>query len=1058
MRTYLCSTCKQKVPRKQLIEHRKSCSGDLHEDKGAAGAAAKGMKAVIWSLLAAGLALGSVYLGRSSFESLAQMRQLERVPATTVRAVLPGEANLNGTVSLAEPSLTSPETSTRCAYYRLLVERKERDSDGDTRWVTVRDESEFVPFTLRDDTGEIRIRPGRQVKFSVPESWSTRRGDMRYTEYRIDPGDSLFVFGYVVRGDSGFEVVFHRDGHYQPIISELGETRERIGMAGGSIAKVWLGLVALAAGLSILISLFRQHRLLLYFTVLNLAVAIYLVFLGLQMMKLDLEAAAERLETYRTTVQNEIQTELQAFGLQWNGDWTALAENDLLQTEVLPSDTRKRLTEIRLNLAQSVDRVRTQKQAFPEFLLAPLWGIPGQPSLPLPPVDQKQLEAEEQEHQRAKLPPLIGWAVIGVSLLTGAVTFGIGFRKVKFKRCMENIPTSPTQGVSFGIAEVKGVVDLGESADLLTSPLTHQPCVQYHYKVEEKRGSGKKSRWVTLVNENRRIPFLCRDGDGTLLIDPAGADVVSSHRTTRRKFRTRYTETRLEHGDPLYAIGQCAINPARGDRLLMKNPEEKDTPFILSNLSEPRVMLRMARIGILLLNVSFAGILLMALVLFGLSGSFAATDYLAAALTAPVFMTCITLALHYNDLVFLRERVRRNASNIDVALQKRADLVPQLENVTKGLIQHEREVQEAVTLMRSHLSTEDSPEAVSASTEAAPLQKMLMVRENYPELKSDEQFSRFMRTLIVLENELSLMRMGYNDAVETYNTRLQTFPDVFFANLFQFKPASLLFAETSVVRIPPSIQTLWERDQTPSAPTEEESEEDEAPDAEAVSTPAALAAADLPSDDEPAGEGEGNDIQSEFISLMEQPGEEALPHFAKLESLYPSIRELSPAAYRHWKAEILKAMEADEVITVFEFALQKSITRYLDPHFGLDPKRPVRHRKIETMLDSVNDLLSLLACMEETPETRESVFQAGIQNLNHSDTSAFSLRELDTGNLGEFDRILEDIAHATPMCRANVMYACRALVEMNDDATPDQVLMSYAIADTLKQERPDWNA
>jgi hypothetical protein len=86
------------------------------------------------------------------------------------------------------------------------------------------------------------------------------------------------------------------------------------------------------------------------------------------------------------------------------------------------------------------------------------------------------------------------------------------------------------------------------------------------------------------------------------------------------------------------------------------------------------------------------------------------------------------------------------------------------------------------------------------------------------------------------------------------------------------------------------------------------------------------------------------------------------------------------------------------------------------------------------------------------------VFQAGIQNLNHSDTSAFSLRELDTGNLGEFDRILEDIAHATPMCRANVMYACRALVEMNDDATPDQVLMSYAIADTLKQERPDWNA
>lgn len=1062
MQAYICSNCKKKVPRSRLVDHRKECGGDLTEHSGIKGRLGKGFKTALWTLMTVLLAGLSLFLGRSSFHSLADMRELERVPPTTVRAVLNGEVNLNGITEMTDSSLRAPQTNTPCVYYRYLVEKKERDSDGDTRWVTERDEKKFVPFILRDETGGIRLIPDSGVDFSVEKSWSDRRGDRRYTEYRIDPGDSLFVFGYVVQHGGRFEVRFNQDGHYKPIISELGETRERMGMAGGSIAKAWFGLVTLALALSVVISVFRQHRLLVYFSILNFMVAVYLLVLGLNMMKLDLTAASERLKIYSETVKAETGSLLQSYGISWSGDWESLPAFDHYASRGLPVDARIRLREIRLNLARTVERVRTQRAAFPEFILAPLWGIPKPNPLPLPDALRNRMDQEGAGLEKARIPPLIGLILIAVSLLTGVVAFIFGFRKVKFKRCMENIPTSPSNGAVYGLSEFKGVVDLSESANLLRGPLSNQPCVQYHYKVEEKRGSGKKSKWVTLINERRRIPFLCRDGEGILLIDPAGAEIHTSNRRKRRMGRRRYTETWLGHGDPLYAIGECSLDPSRGDQLYMRKPDDKNHPFILSNLSEPQVMLRIARTGIFLLNVSFAGILLMALLLFGLSGSFAATDYLAAALAAPIFMTFVTLALHYNDLVFLRERTRRNWSNIDVSLKKRANLVPQIENIAQALMSHEKDLHEAVVNMRKLYSARVSrtPEGMKQYMEAehASLQKLIMVAEDYPDLKSNQQTGLLMRTMIVMENEISLMRNGYNDAVETYNTRIQSFPDVLFARMFHFKEESLVFAETEITRVPPSIQNLWEKEQTP-PPIEIENTEEEAeaviePDDQTPASPATLAAAGAQVEEPEPLEKETNTLIDEFLELLSQSPEDELAWFTKAETFYPQLREQTPAAYRRFKTMLFHAMEEDDVISVGEYALQKSISRHLDPVFGLTPQRPTRHTRYDTMLDSVSHLLSLLTMLEESAETRQTAFHTGVSNLNHQPASDFVFQECDPDNLAEFDQVLEDIAHATRMHRANVMYACEALVKMNNDASPKQILMLYAVADTLERKRP----
>jgi len=141
---------------------------------------------------------------------------------------------------------------------------------------------------------------------------------------------------------------------------------------------------------------------------------------------------------------------------------------------------------------------------------------------------------------------------------------------------------------------------------------------------------------------------------------------------------------------------------------------------------------------------------------------------------------------------------------------------------------------------------------------------------------------------------------------------------------------------------------------------------------------------------------------------------------------------------------------------VLEFAIKKSITRHVDPAFGQNPDLPIRHRGLDTMLESVSTLLSLLALLEETPETRRAAFDTGVQNLNHPESSDFNFQDSDPDNLAAFDRTLDDLAHAAPMYRANIMYACDALVSMNDDVTPRQILLICAVADTLRRPRPDW--
>jgi hypothetical protein len=255
----------------------------------------------------------------------------------------------------------------------------------------------------------------------------------------------------------------------------------------------------------------------------------------------------------------------------------------------------------------------------------------------------------------------------------------------------------------------------------------------------------------------------------------------------------RYSEWLLKPQDELYALGSAKIDPNKHDQLILGKPQhESDNSdlFILTNYSEKELMIKKASLAIFALAFAFSGMFAAAVFHFGMNGQFAATDYLLSASLAPVFLIFFMLVLHYNDIVFLERRVARNWANIQVSLKKRADLLPQLQNVLSGYQHFEKTLLEQLTLQRQQL-----PRSLVSVDQAGKfmqqehriLSDLKLAVEAYPDLKANELSSKLMQTLIDLENEIALMRQGFNDAVNAYNTRIESFPDVILAKLFKFE-------------------------------------------------------------------------------------------------------------------------------------------------------------------------------------------------------------------------------------------------------------------------------
>ena len=172
----------------------------------------------------------------------------------------------------------------------------------------------------------------------------------------------------------------------------------------------------------------------------------------------------------------------------------------------------------------------------------------------------------------------------------------------------------------------------------------------------------------------------------------------------------------------------------------------------------------------------------------------------------------------YNRLVTLRNRFKNAFAQIDVQLQRRYDLIPNLVETAKGYLKHERETLEAVIQARNQAaqaastaaSDPGNPGAVQALAGAetaltGTLGRFFALSEAYPDLKANSNMMQLNEELTSTENKVSFARQAFNDAVTTFNTQREVFPNNIFAGMFGFKEADLFEVKDEAVKEAPKV-------------------------------------------------------------------------------------------------------------------------------------------------------------------------------------------------------------------------------------------------------------
>jgi LemA protein len=194
----------------------------------------------------------------------------------------------------------------------------------------------------------------------------------------------------------------------------------------------------------------------------------------------------------------------------------------------------------------------------------------------------------------------------------------------------------------------------------------------------------------------------------------------------------------------------------------------------------------------------------------------------ALIILAVLLAVAVVLALWatgiYNSLVSLRNRFKNAFAQIDVQLKRRYDLIPNLVETAKGYMKHEHDTLEDVIKARNiALAASQAAAANPADSNAVKglvsaegglagaLSRLMVVSEQYPDLKANQNMMQLTEELTSTENKIAFARQAFNDSVMEYNTSRETFPNVTFAGMFGFLPAELFHIEDPTERNAPKV-------------------------------------------------------------------------------------------------------------------------------------------------------------------------------------------------------------------------------------------------------------
>jgi LemA protein len=162
----------------------------------------------------------------------------------------------------------------------------------------------------------------------------------------------------------------------------------------------------------------------------------------------------------------------------------------------------------------------------------------------------------------------------------------------------------------------------------------------------------------------------------------------------------------------------------------------------------------------------------------------------------------------HNELIQEREAIKASWAQVDVVLQRRADLIPNLVETVKGYAKHEETAIDSVTSARAALGGAQTPkEKIDANAKLdSALSRLLVVVENYPNLKANENFMRLQDELSGTENRIAVERRKYNETVQKYNTDIELFPKNIAASIWGFKREDAYFQADAASKQAPKVK------------------------------------------------------------------------------------------------------------------------------------------------------------------------------------------------------------------------------------------------------------
>lgn len=714
---------------------------------------------LIMAVFAVSCLAGAYLLMKTGLDQLAHARQMERMPVTPMAILATGPYVIAGEVSQELGTLTTPYSKTQAVYYRYKLEEEYRDSDGDKRIRTLESGERGGRFLLRDASGQVPIQPGHDVsavEWRLERSYHSRSGRRIYSEWALKPGDTVRVVGsynaedeqMVFSGLEAFSLPALVSGHTLDV-----DSGDRL---FGAAIRISIATGLLALGLALMLTAVKIHRFWVYVLVMSLAVIGTLSALGITKLNKEWSAIATLYES-----------RYQQLGSQ--------QDNPLVLADVAALQQL-----IRRSTSGGLDRWMFRRVV--------------EKRLPIPELDARTAAMVQQvveSQPRGRYQHVwTSWGLAAGSTVVALILIFFAIRTVKFKRLIEAVPTSSTQGLSFGLSELKGMVEVDDTHPPIRDPLRNEKCVAYDYKVEEKRGSGKNQKWHTLEHQTESVPFWLEDNHGRVLVHPEGAVIEYPKHHSEIRGDRRYTVRLLDTLVNVYCLGFAGLDREQPDRLTVQ--QDEGSPFLISTAEENDIVLGRGARGFVSTAVSLGLFLFAATALLAADGSFSPDNLLLSALTVPLVLCIYIGILHYNDIVFLKNRVDRARANIDTILQQRHDLWPNLEKVVKASLAHERKLLEAIAKLRG-----TNPAKLNAAGQVDKLiayeqrvaQAVQARIENYPDLKNNEVIRQFMTIMTETENYLSLLRNSYTESAMIYNTRIQSLPDLVLAQLFRFRAA-----------------------------------------------------------------------------------------------------------------------------------------------------------------------------------------------------------------------------------------------------------------------------